>query len=131
MEALQQARFADPRFADDQRHLAFTIQHALPTIHQRAQFVLAPDECSQSTPRCRRLQPPAHSAGLDNPVELDWPFDTLERRRSATFDHEQARDQVMGILGYHHRAGSGCLLHPRGDIGRVAEYVGLLGDEAR
>ena len=32
----------------------------------------------------------------------------------------------MGILGYQYRAGSGGFLHPRGDIGRVAEYVRVL-----
>ncbi len=32
----------------------------------------------------------------------------------------------MRILGHHYRAGSGGFLHPRRDIGRVAEYVGVL-----
>jgi hypothetical protein len=32
----------------------------------------------------------------------------------------------MGIFGYHNRAGDGCFLHPRGDIGRIAEHVGVL-----
>jgi hypothetical protein len=32
MEALHQARFANPRLADDQRHLAFTIMNATPEI---------------------------------------------------------------------------------------------------
>jgi hypothetical protein len=36
MEALQQARLSDPRLAHDQRHLAFTVEGALPTIHQQA-----------------------------------------------------------------------------------------------
>ena len=31
----------------------------------------------------------------------------------------------MGILGDQHRAGCGGFLHPRRDIGRVAEYVGV------
>ena len=103
----------------------------LPTIHQRAQFVLAPDEWSQSARGRRRFQPPAHSAGLDYPVQLDRPLNALERRRPALLDHEQPRDQPMGILGYHHRAGSGGFLHARGDIGRVAEYVGVLARRPR
>jgi len=98
MEAPHQPRFADPCFADNQRHLAFTIQHALPTIHQRAQFVLAPDECSQST-GCCRFQPPTHSAGLDYPVELKPSLNTLECRRAACLYDEQPRDQPMRILG--------------------------------
>ena len=52
MEALHQARLADSCFADDQRHLPFTIEHPLPTIQHQAQFNLAPDEWRQST-RCR------------------------------------------------------------------------------
>jgi len=102
-----QARFAHPRFIDDQRHLAFLILRVLPTIHQEAQFVLAPDEWSQSTGCGRPFQSTAHSARLDYPVQLQGPFNTLERRRPATFDHEQSRDQAMGLLSYQYRAGSG------------------------
>ena len=32
----------------------------------------------------------------------------------------------MRSRGYEYRAGSGRRLHPRGDIGRIAEYVGIL-----
>ena len=126
MEALHQARFADARFADDQRHLALAIEHALPSIHQQAQFVLAPDERRQSTRSRGRFEPPAHSARLDYAVEPDRPFDAFERLRAALFDHEQPRDQPMRRIGDHHRARLRRRLHPRGDIGRVAEDVGVL-----
>ena len=126
MEALHHARFADPRFAYDQRHLAFAFEGTFPTIHQQAQFVFAPDKWSQST-RCRgRFEPSSYSAWLDYPVKLDRPFDPLERLRSPIFNHEQPGDQPMRIRGYQYRAGSGGRLHPRGDIGRVAEYIGCL-----
>ena len=69
MEALEQARFADSRFANDQRHLAFAFESMFPSIHQQAQFVLAPDEWSQSTRCRRRFEPPAYSAGLYYPVK--------------------------------------------------------------
>ena len=124
-EALHQARFADPRLADDQRHLAFAFERALPTIHQQAQFVFAPDEWSQPT-RCRGcFEPPAYSARLDYPVKLDRPFNPLERLRSAIFNHEQPGDQPMRCVGDHYGAGFRSRLHPRGDIGRIAEYVGV------
>jgi hypothetical protein len=58
MEALHQARFADPRLAD-QRHLPFTLEDAFPAIQQQAQFVPAADERGQSTRRRRGLEPPA------------------------------------------------------------------------
>ncbi len=67
VEALRQSRFANPRLADDQGHLAFTIQHAFPATYQQAQFILAPDEGSQSA-GCRRFQPASDSAGLDHAV---------------------------------------------------------------
>src|SRR5579864_9721165 len=101
MEALHQARFADPRLADDQLHLAVAFEGALPTIHQQAQFVLAPDEWSQSTRRCRRFESSAHSAWLDYLVKLNRPFHALERLRSAIFNHEQPRYQSMRSRGYH------------------------------
>ena len=43
-KALHQARFADAGFADNRDDLTFALAHALPTIHQQTQFVLAPDE---------------------------------------------------------------------------------------
>ncbi len=57
---------------------------------------------------------------------MQGPLHALERRRPACLDHKQPRDQPMRILGDHYRAGSGGFLHPRGNIGRVAEYVGVL-----
>src|ERR1700732_1522995 len=126
MEALRQARFADPRLADDQRYLAIAIKGSFPTIHQQAQFVLAPDEWSQCMRCCGRFEPPAHAAWLDYPVELDRPFDSLERRRSAFFNHEQPGDQPMRVRGYQYRARSGRCLHPRGDVRSIAEYIGIL-----
>ena len=114
---------ASPMISAD---LAFALERALPAIHQQAQFVLAPDERSQSTRRGRRFEPPAHSAGLDYPVKLDRPFDSLERLRAAILDHEQPGDQPMRRVGDQHRAGFRGRLHPRRDIGRVAEYIGIL-----
>jgi hypothetical protein len=57
---------------------------------------------------------------------LDGPFDPLERLRSAILDHQQPGDLPMRIRAYQYRARSGGRLHARGDIGRVAEYIGLL-----
>ena len=126
MEVPQQARFANARLTDDQRHLAFTIEHAFPAIHQRAQFVVAPDKRGQSMRRCRRFEPPPHSARLDYAVELDRPFDALEHLRSAIFNLEQSTHQPMGICGYQYRARNSGFLYPRGKVGSVAEYVGIL-----
>ena len=39
---------------------------------------------------------------------------------------EKARNQPMGRIGNHHSAGLRSRLHPRRDIRRIAEYVGLL-----
>ena len=49
MEPLQQARFSDSRLTDDQRRLPLAVEGTLPTIHEQAQLVFAPDEWSQPT----------------------------------------------------------------------------------
>jgi hypothetical protein len=98
----------------------------LPAIHQQTQFVFAPNEWSQSSRRRACFEAPAYSAWLDYSVKLDRPVNPLERMRSPILDHEQPGDQPMRIRAYQYRARSGGRLHPRGDIGRVAEYVGLL-----
>ena len=123
-EALDHARFADPRFAYDQRHLAFAFESMFPTIHQQAQFVFAPHEWSQSSRRRACFEAPAYSAWLDYPVELDRPFNPLERLRSAIFNHEQPGNQPMRICGYQYSARTGRSLHPRSDVGSIAKNIG-------
>jgi hypothetical protein len=89
-EPLHHARFPDPRFTYDQGHLAFALEGLFPAIHQQTQFVFAPHEWSQPT-RCRcGFEPPSYSTGLDYAVELDRPFNSLERLRSAILNHEHS-----------------------------------------
>ncbi len=76
--------------------------------------------------RCPRFESSAHPARLDHPVKLGRPLDALERLRPTIFDHEQPRDEPMHCVGDHHGARFRSRLHARGDIGGVAEYVGLL-----
>src|SRR5215468_1692583 len=102
MEVLQQARFADACFADDQRYLPFTLPAALPARHQRAQLVLTPDERGQPTDSSGGFEPSAYSAWLNYPVKLERPFDALQRRCPATLDHEQTGDQPMHSVGDEH-----------------------------
>ena len=54
----------------------------------------------------------------------------LSRLRAEIFDHEQARDQPMRSVGDRDRAGFRRRLHPRGDIGRVAEDLRLVAGAA-
>src|SRR5262249_23508723 len=126
MEALHEARFANPSLAHDQRHLALAVLGTLPPTHQQMQFVLAPDKWGESVRSGCRFQPPTGSAGSYHPVQTDWPCQALQGLWSAILNHEQSRDQTMGILGRHHRVRSSRLLRPGGDVGRVAEHVGLL-----
>ena len=72
-----------------------------------------------------RSVPPAHAAWLDYPVKLDRPFDSLERLRSAIFDHEQPGDQPMRSRGYQYCAGICRCLHPRGYVRSIAENIGV------
>ena len=51
--------------------------------------------------------------------------DTLERLRPALLDHEQPRHQPVRRIGDQHCTRRRRRLHPRGDIGRVAENVRL------
>jgi hypothetical protein len=126
MEALHQARLADPWLSYNQRHLTFTVEGALPAIHQQAQFALAPDKGGQSMRFRNGLEPPSHAAGLHYPVKPDRPFDALERLYPAVFDHEEPRDQPMRCVGNHYAVRFRKRLHPRSYVGSVSEYVGFL-----
>src|SRR5262249_22227003 len=69
---------------------------------------------------------PACYRGSDGPIELDWVLDALKLMRAAIFDYEQSRNELVHCRGNHDRIGFRRRLHARGDIGRIAEYIGLL-----
>src|SRR5215831_2082124 len=123
MEALQQARFANARLADDQHYLPFTLPAALPARHQRAQLVLTSDEWGQSTDCGGGFEPAAHSARSNYLVKLERPFDALQRRRSVILDHEQTRDQPMHSVSDEHSVRFCYRLHPCSNIGSFAEHI--------
>jgi hypothetical protein len=112
--------------ADNEDYLTLTVKYLFPTMCQRTQFVLAPNEWGQATRLSRGLEPTAHFARSDYPIEWDQPVEAFERLRSAIFYDEKAGDQPVAIFGYQHRAGIGCCLHPRSDIGCLPEYVSVL-----
>src|SRR5207302_11403886 len=77
-EALHEARFADASLADDQSHLTFTFERTIPTVHQRAQFVLAANEWGESARGSRDVETSARSARLNYTVNIYWTLDALE-----------------------------------------------------
>src|SRR5260370_41994972 len=88
VKPLHQTRLTDACLADDQRYLALTIEDTFPTIHKRAQFVLAPDERSQTTGGGGRFEPPSHSARLNYAIESRRPLDSFHCLRPAIFHNE-------------------------------------------
>jgi hypothetical protein len=101
--------------------LTFTFERTLPAIHQRAQFIIPPDEGGQDAGRSRSIETPARSTRLNYAVNIYRPFDAFESLRAAIFDDEQARDQPMSGVCDRDGPGFRCGLHPRREIGHVAE----------
>ena len=67
VELLDQPRFAEAGFADDQHELAFARPRALPAAHEQAQFLLAANERRERP----RAAPSAAAAGAHDAEELD------------------------------------------------------------
>ena len=121
-EFLDQARLSDSRFANYKRELALPLARSLPATKQQSHIIFAPDK------RCldaKRWTVPASTRyrGLDRAIELDRMLDALELMRTAILDHEKARHQLLHRGGNHHRVGVGSRLHPRSDVGRIAEHI--------
>jgi hypothetical protein len=120
-ESLHQTRLADPRFTNDQHHLPFTVDGAVPAVHQQAQFFLPPDEGSKSSRRCHR-EPPAHPAGPDDAIELYRLGNAFQDLRAALFDHKQSRDEPLRGISDEHGSRCSRRLDAGGDIRRFSEH---------
>src|SRR5208282_6754183 len=123
MELLNQARFADSRLARNQHHLSLAVEHPFPSIPQQPQFLLPADERRQYPPT--GMKPAAHTAELDDTIKLDRLRDSLELMRAAILYREHPRHQPMRIRRDKHGVGRGRSLYARGEVGRVAEDVGV------
>ncbi len=123
MELLNQARLADSRLTGNQHHLSLAFEHALPSVPQEPQLLLATDERRQYPPV--GVKPAPHAAGLDYTIKLDSSCDSFELMSAAFLDHEYAGDQSMCFLGDQDSARIGSGLHTRSEVGRVAENVGV------
>src|ERR1700733_1907476 len=119
MELFDQPRLAEAGLAYDQHELAFARASALPAAREQPEFFLAADE--------RREGPPAASsaaaAGANDAEELDGPRHALEFARALLLDDKEPRHLSLDIQSDEDRAGLGLRLHPRGDIGRIAEHL--------
>ena len=119
MKFLDQAGFAEPRLADDQHQLAVALPRPLPAPHQHRHFVVAADERREIA---RAGAAPA-AARADEPEQSHRLGHALERVRAALFGDEQPGDLALHPRGDQNRARLGQRLHPRRDIGDVAENL--------
>src|SRR5690348_2355567 len=78
--------------------------------------------------RRHRFEPSTYPAWLGYPVELNRPFDPLERLRAATFDYKQSGGQSVTISGYQDAVRGGHSLDTRCYVGCLAKYVGALAE---
>src|ERR1700723_1510691 len=121
-EALNEARLADARLADNEGHLTGTGAYAIPAIVEQTQFVLASDKGSE-TGGSGCSKPTAYATPLDNAIELDGAFEIFELPRAQILNHEHSGNQVMNRGGDQDGIGSGCALDVRSDVGYGAENI--------
>ena len=119
VELVQQARFPDPGFSDDEDGVRLARRRACEGILQEVELALSPDERSQApvsvdartgfAPESRHHVPGGHRLGL-----------ALERERPEGLHLEVARSEAIRRLRGHHVARARRLLHPGRDVGCVA-----------
>ena len=64
-------------------------ESAFPFTHQQTQFVIAPDEGSQSLGSRGSFESASDSTRLSHSVKLKRPFNTLNDLRPSIFNYEQ------------------------------------------
>jgi len=119
VELVEEARFPDPGFPDQEDGVRLTGRRACEGILQEVELALPPNERGQApvsveletgAPQTRRHHVPGgHRLGL-----------ALERERPEGLHLEVARGEAIRRLRGHHVARARRLLHPGRDVGRVA-----------
>ena len=118
MKLLDQPRLPDARLAGDEDELAFAGTRALPAPTEAVELLLASDERREHA----RAASPAAAARAYDAIERDRSRHAFEPMRAAVFRDEQPRDLALNACGDDDRTRFGEGLHPRSDIGRLAEH---------
>ena len=116
MKFLDQARFTEPRLADDHHQLAVALPRPLPAPQQHRHFVVAADERREIALR----RAAAAAARPHQPEQRRRLGHALERMRAALFRDEQPGDLALHPRRDQHRAGLGQRLDAGRDVGDVA-----------
>ncbi len=115
-ELVEKARLADPRLADNRRHLPTVVASELLGAAELLHLGIAADEASQPAPGgC--LQASAYRARARHLVDLHRLGQPLYRHGAERLHLNVALGQRQRPWRDHDRAGIGDLLHPPGQVG--------------
>ena len=115
-ELLDQPRFAEARFADDQRELPFAAARTFPATREDIELLAAADQRG----RRARTAPPAAAAGAHDAVELRLFGHSLQLMLALVLGDEQFGDLAVHAGRDRDFPRRGGALHARGDVGRLA-----------
>jgi hypothetical protein len=119
-ELVDEARLAHPRLADDRHHLTVTVARELLRAAELLQLGVAADKPRQPTPG-GRLQTGPRRARPRHLVDLHRFREPLHRHGAKRFHRDVALGQSQRPGRDHDRTGIGDLLHPRGQVRRLAD----------
>ncbi len=123
----REPRFPHARLAEQKHVLAVPVRRPLPSVEERADLHVAPDEARETAGR--KVEAAPHPARTHDPVERQRLAHTLQHLRPALLDHEHAGHQPLGRVGDHHRVGLGGARQARRDVRRLAEDLAAVGDD--
>ena len=125
-QVLQQARFADARFAGDQDGLPLAGSGPLPAVQKYRQFLLTADQgCRASA--VKRLEPASGAAFANHTPRGDRAGKALGVDRTKLGELKEPAEQPPRRVGDDYGAGFGERLQAGGEIGRVAHHRLFLG----
>ena len=116
---LDQARLAQPWFADDQHQLPIALARTLPAPHEHGDFLFAPHQRREVA----LTRPTPATARANNPVQRHWLGHALEIVAAVVLGDEQPGDLALHPRRHHNTARVGQGLGSRRDVRYVAEYL--------
>ena len=119
-ELVEEPRLADPGLADDRHHLAAAAARLLGGGPELIHLGVAAHEAGEAA-RGGRLQPRARGAGPDQLVDFNGLAQPLHRDRPQRLHLDPALGQAQRLGGEPDAAGSGELLHARGQVRRLPD----------
>ena len=120
-------RLADAGFAGDQHHLAFALRGLLPTLHEHADLMFAPDKLAEAL-AVHRVEPAFRTLFAVHPPDSDRRFESFKGLLAEVGERKLPANKFQRLLGDDDGILTGGGLEPCSPVRSLPDHRTLLVD---